>query len=97
MYIHVCGIEGCRVRDFVWLAGVRLLWGRDTGCVLKPLATLLSFDSDQQRHTTTKLTNETRSVDPQDAIKFVCILGAFGISDPSMHRGSRAGSASLHS
>ena len=72
MYIHVCGIEGCRVRDFVRLAGVLHLWGRDTGCVLKPLTTLFSFDSDQRRHATTQLTNGTRSVDPQDTSK-ICV------------------------
>ena len=41
--------------------GVRHLWGRDTGCVLKPLATLFRFDTDQR---TTELTNGTRFVDP---------------------------------
>ena len=69
MYIHVCGIVECRIRDFVWLAGVRHLWGRDTGCMLKPVK--FSFDTNQLKHTIT-LTNGTRSVDPQDASK-ICV------------------------
>ena len=46
---------------------VRHLWGRDTGCVLKPLATLFSFDTDKRRHTLSSTTNGTRSVDQQGA------------------------------
>ena len=70
--IHTDTVVQCMCNLRFCNAGVRHLWGKDTGCVLKPLATLFSFDSDQQRHTTTKLINGTRSVDPQDTSK-ICV------------------------
>ena len=84
MHIHVCGIEGCTVRDLARLAGVRHLWGRDTGCVLKPLATLFSFDTDQLRHTVTKLI--ARSADPQDASKVRAYIGRHQTRSKPSHK-----------
>jgi hypothetical protein len=73
--IYMCVDLRDPVRDFVRLARRRPLWGRDTGCMLKPFATLFSFYTDQRRHTITKLTNGTRSVDPQDASKIRAHIG----------------------